>query len=578
MIKKRFLALLLLLAVLLAAPAQADSGLLSDPARIAALSSSVVRVIADDKVGVGVTAFDGHTFITDYALVAEASTIKIITPMQSLSLKRSSCLVAADPALGVAICKYPDWLEGMIPMPIQIRDGAGAGEGIAAYDPLQKQASFGAVTELQPGDAGLYFRHDAKPAYASALVNDWGELIGITGSNAVFSVEIGGAVVDPEADLGRAVHASNAIVLYESLHSGQSTADTPELTPIPTGEQPDAPAEQPDAPAEQPETPADQPDAPAEQPESPAEQPESPADQPDAPAEQPETPAEQPEASAEQPAGADPFAGLQDMLTGGGIDPSAEPTPQPEPTAAPESEPAPLSPEESLSSLLGSSAFSGLVPQIGQSPSDTPDASTSATENRPYYEPLERGDSGDAVRKMQTELIALGYLNDSADGSFGPATEAAVRRFNIQNGFGESGIASTAMLEMLYHDYPPCYMEPEIVLEIFKGSNLQYAYIDNETFKGRIELKNTGMSKTVSSFEIYIFARDKWGNDLYGDDIYYVLTDRTIQPGMTGYSEYFYVPYARDIYELHVGLKWVCYSDGTSYDIDDVDYWWWTFE
>ena len=89
----------------------------ADPARIAALSSSVVRVIADDKVGVGVTAFDGHTFITDYALVAEASTIKIITPMQSLSLKRSSCLVAADPALGVAICKYPDWLEGMIPMP-----------------------------------------------------------------------------------------------------------------------------------------------------------------------------------------------------------------------------------------------------------------------------------------------------------------------------------------------------------------------------------------------------------------------------------------------------------------------------
>lgn len=47
---------------------------------------------------------------------------------------------------------------------------------------------------------------------------------------------------------------------------------------------------------------------------------------------------------------------------------------------------------------------------------------------------IRRGDMGEAVKKMQLALIALGYnvgLNTLADGKFGPATEAAVRKFQL---------------------------------------------------------------------------------------------------------------------------------------------------
>lgn len=47
---------------------------------------------------------------------------------------------------------------------------------------------------------------------------------------------------------------------------------------------------------------------------------------------------------------------------------------------------------------------------------------------------LHRGSIGDAVKKMQLALIALGYnvgKNTRADGKFGPATEAAVRAFQV---------------------------------------------------------------------------------------------------------------------------------------------------
>ena len=42
---------------------------------------------------------------------------------------------------------------------------------------------------------------------------------------------------------------------------------------------------------------------------------------------------------------------------------------------------------------------------------------------------LKKGSRGEAVREVQTWLIELGYLNDTADGAFGRKTEAAVKAF-----------------------------------------------------------------------------------------------------------------------------------------------------
>lgn len=60
---------------------------------------------------------------------------------------------------------------------------------------------------------------------------------------------------------------------------------------------------------------------------------------------------------------------------------------------------------------------------------------------------LRRGSIGEAVRQMQTALIALGYdvgKNTQADGKFGPATEAGVKAFQKNYGLPQTGIWGTA--------------------------------------------------------------------------------------------------------------------------------------
>jgi len=54
---------------------------------------------------------------------------------------------------------------------------------------------------------------------------------------------------------------------------------------------------------------------------------------------------------------------------------------------------------------------------------------------------LRKGDRGDNVKKLQKALIYLGYLNDSADGVFGANTDAAVRKYQKQNGLAVDGLA-----------------------------------------------------------------------------------------------------------------------------------------
>lgn len=53
---------------------------------------------------------------------------------------------------------------------------------------------------------------------------------------------------------------------------------------------------------------------------------------------------------------------------------------------------------------------------------------------------LRRGSKGQDVRQVQERLIALGFLDDVADGDFGPKTEAAVKAFQGSRGLGVDGV------------------------------------------------------------------------------------------------------------------------------------------
>lgn len=73
----------------------------------------------------------------------------------------------------------------------------------------------------------------------------------------------------------------------------------------------------------------------------------------------------------------------------------------------------------------------------------------------------------EAVRLVQLQLIDLGVLKGSADGIYGPLTEAAVKEFQGIAGFPETGIADLDTIVMIDYDwrllhpeaswdYPPC--------------------------------------------------------------------------------------------------------------------------
>jgi len=78
--------------------------------------------------------------------------------------------------------------------------------------------------------------------------------------------------------------------------------------------------------------------------------------------------------------------------------------------------------------------------QVVTTPPETKKPTEAPVTPTPTPPSLQRGFTGsDAVRAVQKRLKELGYYNGSADGDFGPATEAAVKAFQRANGLSADG-------------------------------------------------------------------------------------------------------------------------------------------
>ena len=96
------------------------------------------------------------------------------------------------------------------------------------------------------------------------------------------------------------------------------------------------------------------------------------------------------------------------------------------------------------------------VPFQTQSPTATPAPSIAPgpalTPNKRYSK-VEFGDKGTAVRKLQNQLIELGFMpKGSADGQYGYQTYNAVKDFQRANGLDVDGVAGPITLTYLYEN------------------------------------------------------------------------------------------------------------------------------
>lgn len=128
--------------------------------------------------------------------------------------------------------------------------------------------------------------------------------------------------------------------------------------------------------------------------------------------------------------------------------PTADPTPSPEPTATPT--PAVYAP-------FGAQYGYGGADLIPKTPTPDPAQSTPIPTAEPTPAPtakaartLKKGSTGEDVKKLQQALIDLGYLSDTADGTFGAKTQDAVTLFQAVNSLDADGLAGAKTQALLF--------------------------------------------------------------------------------------------------------------------------------
>lgn len=83
-----------------------------------------------------------------------------------------------------------------------------------------------------------------------------------------------------------------------------------------------------------------------------------------------------------------------------------------------------------------------------------PPTTTSSPAPAPIQAPettLTPGSSGGQVKRLQRALAQLGYSPGRVDGSYGPATENALKRFQQANGLQPDGVLGPKTLKALKH-------------------------------------------------------------------------------------------------------------------------------
>lgn len=116
-------------------------------------------------------------------------------------------------------------------------------------------------------------------------------------------------------------------------------------------------------------------------------------------------------------------------------------------------------------------------------------------------------------------------------------------------------------------------------LQITEDSKGQWQKVSGDKMKARFSVYNPAEAdETVKAFELRVYAKDVWGERIYGPTTYYYwTTKKNVAPGKYVYSDYCTIPDRSEVDKLCVAIKKYVYTDGDIVEIDDEDlkYWEW---
>lgn len=146
--------------------------------------------------------------------------------------------------------------------------------------------------------------------------------------------------------------------------------------------------------------------------------------------------------------------------------------------------------------------------RAGSVPAEAPAAAPAPAE-APAYKPttLYSGCSGEEVRVLQQQLIDLGYLRGTADGTYGAKTEEAVRAFQHRNGLTPDGLAGAKTRAALEKEWkgPPAAEHAESSPDVSpKGTD--WAALER---KSRQVLQKEGHSTAGLNYLTHFYAPRK---------------------------------------------------------------------
>lgn len=203
-------------------------------------------------------------------------------------------------------------------------------------------------------------------------------------------------------------------------------------------------------------------------------------------------------------------------------------------------------------------------------------ASTHADVNETNYKTLQRGSKGTDVAKLQARLKYTGFLNGLADGDFGPATENAVRAFQLANGLEETGVATPEHQVVLFNAgvicadgsvakaYDPYEVCPIELSRVDLKKSYGYNYV---TFTA----KNIS-TQDVKAVNCSIRYFDAFGDRItdYGtNEITVSIADIAVGKSVSMSTKEDYSMIVSDAASVEVAVTRVLMSDGTNLDYSD---------